>query len=56
MLFQPFDRAASDRPRQGIGLGLFLSRRLADLLGAEISVETESGRGSTFGVVLAGAS
>jgi protein-histidine pros-kinase len=56
MLFQPFDRAVSDRPRQGIGLGLFLSRRLADLLGAEIRVETEPGRGSTFGVLLAGAS
>jgi signal transduction histidine kinase len=53
MLFRPFDRAVSDRPRHGIGLGLFLSRRLADLVGAEISMETEVGRGSTFGVVLA---
>jgi signal transduction histidine kinase len=56
MLFQPFDRAASDRDplRTGIGLGLFLSRRLADLVGAEISVESEIGRGTTCTVVLRG--
>jgi signal transduction histidine kinase len=57
MLFQPFDRAASasDPPRTGIGLGLFLGRRLADLLGAEISVESEVGRGTTCSVLLPGA-
>jgi signal transduction histidine kinase len=56
MLFQPFDRADStnDPPRTGIGLGLFLSRRLAALLGAEISVESEVGRGTTCTVMLPG--
>jgi signal transduction histidine kinase len=56
MLFQPFDRAASDdgSARQGIGLGLFISRRLADLLGAEITVETVVGRGTTCSVILPG--
>jgi protein-histidine pros-kinase len=52
MLFQPFDRGAADVPRRGIGLGLFLSRRLAELLGTEITVRTEVGRGSTFRVDL----
>jgi signal transduction histidine kinase len=58
MLFQPFDRAASagDPPRTGIGLGLFLSRRLADLVGAEISVESRIGRGTTCTVMLPGGS
>ena len=56
MLFQPFDRATSvgDPARTGIGLGLFLSRRLADLVGAEISVESEIGRGTTSTVTLPG--
>jgi signal transduction histidine kinase len=53
MLFQPFDRAsASEPPRTGIGLGLFLSGRLADVLGAEISVESEIGRGTTCTVTV----
>jgi signal transduction histidine kinase len=54
MLFHPFDRGASDDPRPGTGLVLFLARRLADLLGAEITLETELGRGSSFAVVLPG--
>jgi protein-histidine pros-kinase len=54
MLFRPFDRSASDLPRQGTGLGLFVSRRLADLVGAELTMETEIGRGSTFGIVVPG--
>lgn len=58
MLFQPFDRAAStnDPRRTGIGLGLFLSRRFADLLGAEIAVESEVGQGTTCTVLLPGGS
>jgi signal transduction histidine kinase len=54
MLFQPFERSAGDAGygRQGIGLGLLISRRLADLLGAEITVETEVGRGTTCSVTL----
>jgi len=37
---------------KGTGLGLPLSRRLARLLGGDIAVESELGRGSVFSVVL----
>jgi len=53
-LFQPFRQLDTGltRHHEGTGLGLAICRRLAELLGGEISARSEWQRGSEFTVVL----
>src|SRR4051794_4230986 len=52
-LFEPFERLGAEQgPTPGSGIGLALSRRLADLAGARLSVRSELGEGATFSVAV----
>jgi protein-histidine pros-kinase len=49
-LFEAFEQLGDSATRryEGTGLGLYISRRLAELIGARLSAESEYGKGSTF--------
>ena len=49
-LFQPFSQADSSTARRygGTGIGLVISRRICRMLGGDITVESEAGKGTTF--------
>jgi PAS domain S-box-containing protein len=49
-LFEAFAQldSSSTREHEGTGLGLYLSQKLAELIGAQITCRSELGKGSTF--------
>lgn len=51
-LFQPFSQGESGSVAQGSGMGLYISRSLARMMGGDIVLHSEPGKGSTFSVTL----
>jgi signal transduction histidine kinase len=54
VIFEPFRRVETGyaRAQSGTGLGLALSRRLTELMGGTLTVESAPGTGSIFTVTL----
>ena len=53
-LFQPFNRLGQEgRAEQGTGVGLVMTKRLVELMGGSIGVESTVGKGSTFWIEMA---
>ncbi|WP_309889016.1 PAS domain-containing sensor histidine kinase [Archangium sp.] len=51
-IFERFERAVSERHYGGLGLGLWITERIATNLGGTLSVESRRGEGATFSVCL----
>jgi signal transduction histidine kinase len=51
-IFERFERASSSKSYGGMGLGLYISRQIANAHGGEIAVESQPGAGAVFTVTL----
>jgi signal transduction histidine kinase len=51
-IFEEFYQVGASRTQEGTGLGLALTRRLVELHGGQLTVESEPGAGSTFTVTM----
>jgi PAS domain S-box-containing protein len=47
-VFEKYRRADSARSKEGLGLGLYISKKIIEAHGGEIGVESTPGRGATF--------
>lgn len=47
-IFEPFERIGTVRGQSGVGLGLTITRLLVEIMGGDLTVESEPGTGSTF--------
>ena len=51
-IFERFERAANNSAASGLGLGLWIARRMVQAHGGDIAVESAPGAGATFTVTL----
>jgi PAS domain S-box-containing protein len=49
-IFERFERAVSERNYGGLGLGLYITRTIVELLGGNIRVQSQPGQGAAFTV------
>ncbi|MEO6093166.1 MAG: ATP-binding protein [Novosphingobium sp.] len=49
-IFEPFTRIRTVRDQPGVGLGLTLTRMMVDVMGGQLTVESQPGAGSSFRV------
>jgi signal transduction histidine kinase/CheY-like chemotaxis protein len=51
-IFESFERGQQSRAHGGLGLGLFIARRIVEAHGGNIAVSSEAGKGADFTVTL----